>query len=75
VFRGLTEAEEVANLLHVLGHNDSAVVEVALLFLCLLRQDVAVVGVVTLYLAGSGESESLLCAGVSLYFWHFFVFC
>jgi len=53
--RGLAEAEEVADLLHVLSHNDSAVVEVALLLLCLLCQDVAVVGVMTLYLAGSGE--------------------
>ena len=70
--RGLAEAEEVADLLHVLGHNDSAVVEVALLLLRLLCQDVAVVCVVTLYLACSGERESLLRAGVSLYFWHFF---
>ena len=69
-FRDLAEAKEVADLLHVLFHNDSAVVEVALLLLCFLCQDVAVVGVMALYLASSGERESLLRAGVSLYFWH-----
>jgi len=45
-------------------------VEVSLLLLGLLGQDVAVVGVVTLYLAGSGQYESLLSTGVCLYFWH-----
>ena len=48
-------------------------VQISLLLLGLLGQDVAVISVVTLNLAGSGEGESLLCTGVSLYFWHFFV--
>jgi hypothetical protein len=47
------------------------VYQVALLLLGLLGQDVAVVSVVTLYLACSGEYETLLSTGIGLYFWHF----
>ena len=43
-------------------------VEVTLLLLGLLGEDVAVISVMTLDLTGSGESETLLCAGISLYF-------
>ena len=69
----LAHAQQVANLLHVLRYNQSAVVEVSLLFLGLLCQDVAVISVMTLYLASTGQHESLLCTGISLYFRHFFV--
>ena len=71
---GLTEVEEVADLLHVLSHNQVSVLRIALLLLGLLCQDVAVIGVMTLYLATTGEHESLLCSGICLYFWHF-LFC
>ena len=70
----LTHAEAVANLLHVLGHHDSGVVEVSLLLLGLLGQDVAVISVVTLYLASRCQRESLLRCRLSLYFWHFLLF-
>ena len=66
----LTVTEEVAHLLHVGRNHNGAMVQVPLLFFCFLCQDVAVVGVVALYLASSGQDESLLRAGVSLYFWH-----
>ena len=46
--------------------------EVSLLLLCLLSQDVTVISVMTLDLTCTGETESLLCAGISLYFWHFY---
>lgn len=46
-------------------------VEVALLLLGFLCQDVTVVSVMSFDLTRSGESETLLCAGISLYFWHF----
>jgi hypothetical protein len=45
--------------------------QVTLLLLGLFGQNVAVESVLTLYLACSGESETLLCAGIGLYFWHF----
>ena len=67
---GLTHTQEVTYLLHILSHYDSAVIQVSLLFFCLLCQDVAVVCVMTLYLACTGECESLLSTGISLYFWH-----
>ena len=67
----LAEAEEFANLLHVRMVNDGHVVEVSLLLLCLLRQDVAVVGMLTLDFTRSGKSESLFGTGISLYLWHF----
>ena len=62
--------EEVANLLHVGRNHNGAVIQIPLLLLCLLCQDVAVVCVMTLYLTCSGQNESLLRTGVSLYFWH-----
>jgi hypothetical protein len=34
-------------------------------------QNVAVESVLALYLAGSGECETLLSTGIGLYFWHF----
>ena len=67
---GLTHTQEVTYLLHVLSYNNCTVIQVSLLLLCFLCQDVAMVCVMTLYLAGTGEHESLLCAGISLYFWH-----
>ena len=45
--------------------------KISLLFLGLLGQDVAVISVMTLDLACSGEAEALLGSGVCLYFWHF----
>jgi len=47
------------------------VVQVALLLLGLLRQDVAVESVTTLYFACSGQRETLLGTGVGFNFWHF----
>jgi hypothetical protein len=47
--------------------------QVSLLLLCFLSQNVTVVSVMTLDLTGSGKAESLLCTGVCLNFWHFFV--
>ena len=45
-------------------------VEVTLLLLGLLGQDVTVISVVTLDLTCSGECETLLGTGISLYFRH-----
>ena len=50
---------------------DIHVVKVALLFLGLLCQNVAVVSVMSFNLTRSGERETLFCSGISLYFWHF----
>ena len=47
--------------------------QISLLLLCLLSQNVTVISVMTLDLTCTGKAESLLCTGVSLYFWHFFV--
>ena len=68
--RRLAHAEEFANLLHIGAVNESNVVEVMLLLLGLLGQDVTVISVVTLDLTCSGECETLLGAGISLYFRH-----
>ena len=68
--RRLTHAEEFTNLLYVGTVHDGHVVEVALLLLGLLGQNVTVVSVMTLNLTGSGERETLLRAGISLYFRH-----
>jgi len=70
---GLAKEEEFADLLAVGGDDEVSVLQVALLLLGFLCQDVAVISVVTLDLTRSGEHESLLCCGISLYFWHFFV--
>ena len=70
---GLTEAEQVANLLHIRTIHQGLVYQVAFLLLCFLSQNVTVVSVMSFDLTGSGETESLLCAGICLYFWHFFV--
>ena len=69
--RGLAEAEEFANLTYVGAVYDGYVVQVALLLLGLLRQNVTVVSVTSFDLTRSGERETLLGAGISLYFWHF----
>jgi len=61
-------------LLAIGRHDQVAVLQVALLLLGFLRQDVAVISVVTLNLTRSGERETLLSAGISLHFWHF-LFC
>lgn len=53
---------------------NSNVVEVALLFLSLLRQNVTVISVTTLNLTRSGKGEPLFGTGISLYFWHFCYF-
>jgi hypothetical protein len=45
--------------------------QVTLLLLGLFGQNVAVESVLALYLAGSGESETLLRTRIGLYFWHF----
>ena len=66
--RRLAHAEEFANLLHIGAVNESNVVEVTLLLLGLLGQDVTVISVVTLDLTCSGECETLLGTGISLYF-------
>ena len=69
--RGLAEAEEFAYLTYVGAVNDSNVVEVAFLLFGLLGQNVTVVSMTSFDLTRSGEHETLLCAGISLYFWHF----
>jgi len=70
---GLAKKEEFANLLAVCGLYEISLLQVALLFLTFLGQDVAVISVVTLDLTRSGQHKTLLGAGISLYFWHFFV--
>ena len=70
---GLAQQEEFANLLAIGGDDEVTVLQITLLLLGLLCQDVAVISVVTLNLTRSGEHKTLLGAGVSLYFWHFFV--
>ena len=45
--------------------------QISLLLLGLLCQNVAVISVMTLDLACTGETESLLGTGICLYFWHF----
>lgn len=67
----LTEAEEFAYLTLVRAVYEGNVVEVALLLFRFLRQNVRVVSVMSLDLTCSGELETLFCAGVRLYFWHF----
>ena len=70
----LAETQQVAYLLHVGLVYDGITHQVTLLLLGLLRQDVAVVSVMSLDLTCSGKRESLLGSGVCLYFWHFFYF-
>ena len=57
--------------LHVILVEDSEVIKISLTLLGLLGEDVAMVSMVTLNLACSCERETLLRAGVGLYFWHF----
>ena len=47
-------------------------VEVALLGRLLFGQDVAVVSMLSLDLAGAGESETLLGSGLGFHCWHYF---
>ena len=68
----LAETQQVAYLLHVGLVDDAVTLQITLLLLGFLRQDVAVVSVMSLNLTRTGESESLLGTGVCLYFWHFF---
>lgn len=70
----LTEVEQVANLFHVCAGNQRGVVQNALALLRLLRQDVAVISVLTLDLSRAGEREALLGRGIGLYFRHFFMY-
>ncbi len=70
----LTQTKQVAHLLEVAAVDDCLMHQITFLFLCLLSQNVTVVSVMSLDLTCSGETESLLCTGVSLYFWHFFFF-
>jgi len=74
VTRILTQTKQLAYLTAVCAVNDGHVVEVALLLLRLLRENVTVVSVASFDLTRSGEHETLLCAGISLYFWHFLLF-
>jgi len=53
--------------------NQARVAKVTLLLLGLLRENVTVESVLSLDFTGSGERETLLCAGISLYFRHLFV--
>ena len=70
----LTQTKQVAHLLEVAAVDDCLMHQITFLLLCLLCKNVAVVSVMSLDLTCSGETESLLCTGVSLYFWHFFFF-
>lgn len=54
--------------------DEAHLAEVTLLLLRLLGQDVTVEGVLSLDLTCSGERETLLGAGISLYFRHLFGF-
>ena len=68
---GLTETQQVVNLLQVVGINNCLVNQVTLLFLGFLCQDVTVKRMMSLNLTSTGQTKSLLCTGVCLYFWHF----
>ena len=46
-------------------------IQITLLFLGLLRQDVAVKGMTPFDFTRSGKGEPLFGTGISLYFWHF----
>ena len=69
----LTHAEKFANFLFVNLSYEASLNEVALLLLGLLRENVTVESVLSLDLTRSGERETLLSAGISLYFRHLFV--
>ena len=71
---GLTEVQEFLYLFYVSAVNQSHMDEVSLLLLGLLRQDVAVVSVLSLDLTCSGKGKPFFGTGISLYFWHFFVY-
>lgn len=71
VTRWLAQAKQLAYLTAVCVVNDGHMVEVALLLLRLLRENVTVVSVASFNLTRSGEHKTLLCAGISLNFWHF----
>ena len=67
----LSDVEKVAHLLYVGFVDDAGVVEVSLTFCGFFGQDVAVVSVFALNLAGAGQSETFFRGGVGFYFWHF----
>ncbi len=70
---GLTETQQVTNLLCICWINNSLMYQITLLLLGFLCQDVAVVSVMSLDLTCTGETKSLLCTGICLLFWHFFI--
>ena len=57
---GLTECETIEHLLAVCLHDNRAVVKISLLLLRLLSQDVTVISVLTLDLAGSSKRNASL---------------
>ena len=56
----------------VVAAHKGGVVEVALLGRLLLGQDVTVVSMLSLDLAGAGEGETLLGSGLGFHSWHYF---
>lgn len=70
----LTEAKKFTNLLYIAAIHHSDMVEVTLLLFRLLRQDMTMIGVLSLNLTGSRKSESFFSTGISLNFWHFLLF-
>ena len=68
---GLSQVQKVTYLFLVGFHHDSGVVEVSLLLLSLLRQNVAVISMLSFDLTCSGQLEAFLSAGICLNFWHF----
>ena len=56
----------------VVAAHEGGVVEVALLRRLLLGQDVTVVSMLSLDLAGAGEGETLLGSGFGFHSWHYF---
>ncbi len=61
-------------MLHIGAVNQSHMDEVSLLLLGLLRQDVAVISVLSLDFTRSGKGEPFFGTGISLYFWHFLLY-
>ena len=68
---GLTEVEQLANLLEVGLVDKRHVVQIALLFLRLLRENVTVIRMISFYFPCSGKRKALFGTGIRLYFWHF----
>lgn len=66
----LLHCEKLANSLDIGALHDCGVVQHTFALFALLGENVAVVSVFSLDFSCSGESESLLTAGISLYLWH-----